>query len=331
MPESLSNKIPFLFELEPSEKVLRILRLKKESAAKRMMFYKFRMNQNNRTIREGGKFESENRATFEFIHIEQIFAMIQSIESFQGALESADKLVSSKGEKIDQVLSSLIDPRSLETIRTVLNGKKIPPQYLSRFFAIPPLDSSIRQLDDKVKRFLTPTLNLIETMAIWSQKYWKAFRKTRHVYAHNYRFVFIEEFQNFRKSNYVESIVGFLDNKTDSLIETVYVGPYQLAAMFELSMQLAQIEQWIYQNMEAFIRNNYTLVLPLGLKYHSERDKIEYLALRQTQGYILEKDPTPIKFPLEYKNQLDLHESFERANAEVTGRVLYQLEMKDEE
>ena len=101
--------------------------------------------------------------------------------------------------------------------------------------------------------------------------------------------------------------------------------------MFELSMQLAQIEQWIYQNMEAFIRNNYTLVLPLGLKYHSERDKIEYLALRQTQGYILEKDPTPIKFPLEYKNQLDLHESFERANAEVTGRVLYQLEMKDEE
>ena len=84
------EKIPFLTDLEPSEKLIVILRLKKDAASKRMDYYRLRNKQNNITIIEGEKFESENRHLYEFIHIEQIFTLIQSVESFHGALTSAN-------------------------------------------------------------------------------------------------------------------------------------------------------------------------------------------------------------------------------------------------
>lgn len=310
------------------DKLVRILRLKNEAAKKRMEFYNLRKGQNDRIIKEGDKFESENRAIFEMVHIDHIFTMIQSIESFHGALTSARKLILSKGAKLSKVLSSLIDPRKLKNIQVLLEKENIQPQYLYQIFAISRLEGLPEPQRTKVRRLLDPTLKLIETMAVWSQKYWNAFKQTRNVYAHNYRFVFIEQFYNFRKSDYVESIVGFLDNKADSLVEPVYIGPLQRIAMFEISMQLAQIERWIYQNMRDYIRNDYKATLPLGLKYDSEKDKMEYLAIRQSQGYNLEWEPTPMKIPLVYKKQIELHESFIQANYKVTGRAIYQIEKK---
>lgn len=325
------DKIPTLSELESSDKLVRILRLKNEAAKKRKKFYELRKGQNDRIIEEGDKFESENRAIFEMVHIDHIFTMIQSIESFHGALASARKLILSKGAKLDKVLSSLIDPGKLENVRVLLEKENIQPQYLHQIFAISKLEELPEPQRTKVRRLLDPTLKLIETMAVWSQKYWKAFKQTRHVYAHNYRFVFFEQFYNFRKSDYVESIVGFLDDKADSLAETVYVGPVQRMAMFELSMQLTQIERWIYQNMRDFIRNDYKATLPRGLEYHSEKDMMEYLAIRQSQGYNLEWESTPMKIPLEYKKQIELHESFLQANYKVTGRAIYQIEKKEKD
>lgn len=157
-------------------------------------------------------------------------------------------------------------------------------------------------------------------MAVYSQEYWDMFKAVRNVYAHDYRFVFTDELYNLRKTDYVESVVGFLDDSSPSLIKSVYIGPSQRSVMIELSMQLAQIEQWVYQNMRDFVRNDWKPVLPLGLKHNSKGDEKEYLRIRQNQEDDFEKGFTPIKFLLDFKKQLELHESFEQANYEVTGR-----------
>jgi hypothetical protein len=322
------DELPYLSELKPSEKILRVLRLKNEAAKKRMEFYKFRKKQNDWIIAEGDKFESDNRAIYEFMHIEHIFAMIQSVESFHGAIASALLLVQFKESGLRKVIASLIEPRNLNNVRNLLDNESISIQNLCDMFVITNPEKLPAPLNARVGRLLLPTLDLIETMAIWSLKYWQAFKKTRNVYAHNYRFVFLEHFLNFKKNDIVDSIVGFLDNKTESLIEAVYVGPLQRIAMFELSMQIAQIEQWIYQNMRDFIRNDYKASLPLGLKYHSERAQNEYLAIRQSQGINLEWEPTPFIIPLKHKAQKVLHNDFLQANNKVTGRALIQIQRK---
>jgi len=312
------DEIPFAYELEVSEQLVRILRLKKEAASKRMDFYRLRMKQNSMTIEQGDKFESENRAIFEAMHIEHIFTMIQSIEGFHGALASAHLLTNSIESDLNKILFSLIEPKDVKKIREAL-AKEI--------LSIPRIDEYNEPLRTRVRELLFPTLNLVKVMAIWSLKYWNEFKKARHVYAHNYRFVFFENLFNFRKSPYLESIVGFLDRTNDFLVEAVYIGPLQMAVMYELSMQLAQIEQWIYQNMQAFVRNQYNPVLPLDLVNSSEANRTEYHAIRQSQGYNLEKEPTPLRFPLEkYKKQIELHEEFLQVIFELTGRRLIRKE-----
>ncbi len=54
------DEIPFLSNLELSQKLLRVINLKKEAASKRMAFYRVRKDQNDQIIIEGKNFESEN-------------------------------------------------------------------------------------------------------------------------------------------------------------------------------------------------------------------------------------------------------------------------------
>jgi hypothetical protein len=291
------DEVPFLSDLDSTGKLVAILRLKKEAA----------------------KFESDNRATYEFIHIEHIFTLIQSIESFHGALASAHKMTSSEEKNVDDVLSSLIEPKGIDKIRSKLREEEMVTHDLCQILAIPsPNDFS--EPKSRIERLLGPTLKLVETMATYSQKYWDMFKAVRNVFAHNYRFVFLDRLLNFREKDYVESVVGFLHNKTSSFIRSIYVGPQQRLVMIELSMQLAQIEQWVYQNMRDFALNDWNPFPPLGLTYNSEKEKKEYLAIRQRHELYLKRAFTPIKFVLEFKEQLKLHEAFERANYEVTGR-----------
>lgn len=313
------DEVPFLSDLDSTGKLVAILRLKKDAASKRMKFYHLRHRQNNAIIAKGDKFESDNRATYEFMHIEHIFTMIQSIESFHGALVSAHKMTSSEEKNVDDVLSSLIEPKGIDKIRSKLREEEMATHDLCQILAIPS-PNDFPELESRIERLLGPTLKLVETMATYSQKYWDMFRAVRNVFAHNYRFVFLDRLPNLRKTDYVESIVGFLDNKTPSLIRSIYVGPLQRLVMFELSMQLAQIEQWVYQNMRDFVLNDWKPFPPPGLAYNSEKEKKEYLAIRQRHEHCLERAFTPIKFVLEFKEQLELHEAFEQANHEVTGR-----------
>ena len=315
------DDIPFLSDMDSSGKLVVILRLKKEAASKRMDFYRLRNRQNNAIISEDDKLDSENRSLFEFIHIEHVFAAIQSIESFHGALASARKLIFSDNENIDGVLSSLIVPHGINEIRSRLREHDILTPYLCQILAIP-TPSDFPEPKSEVERLLRPTLKLVETMAVYSQKYWDVFKTVRHVYAHNYRFVFTDRLPKLRETEYLESVVGHLDAHSPSLMKTVYVGPLQRSVMIELSMQLTQIEQWVYQNMRDFVLNDWKSVLPMGLKYHSEKDKEDYLAIREYQEYDLDKTLTPIKFVLDFKKQLKLHESFNQAIYEVTGRKL---------
>jgi hypothetical protein len=115
------------------------------------------------------------------------------------------------------------------------------------------------------------------------------------------------------------------------IIEPIYLGPIQRVAMLELSMQLAQIEQWIYQNMRDFINKGYKPCLPLGLRYNSKKEKMKYLSIRQEQEVVKEWQSAPIKIPLVTKSQLELHESFIEANREATGRILIEMERKSTE
>jgi len=124
------DEVPFLSDLDSTGKLVAILRLKKEAASKRMIFYRLRNRQNNAIIAKGDKLESDNRATYEFMHIEHIFTMIQSIESFHGALASAHKMTSSEEKNVDDVLSSLIEPIRIDKIRSKLREEEMVINYI---------------------------------------------------------------------------------------------------------------------------------------------------------------------------------------------------------
>ena len=253
---------------------------------------------------------TKNSEMYDAIHVDNIFRVIQTIESFQGALASAWEFSTSTSLNLKELFSILINPKGhMGGIDSKLKKKKLSEEAICRLTAVPLLKRYEKPVAKKLRMFLRDAFMKFEESAHYSKKFRDEFEIVRHVYTHNYRFVFTERVVAASRSGRDESIIGFLETP-DVSSGLVYIGANQRIAMGELVFLLADFERWIFENMRTTILNECMPVLPRRIPFLDSVQQQEYEGLWNSQGYDI-RDPLMHWWqPIKVDNQIILIEDF---------------------
>jgi len=253
----------------------------------------------------------KNKYMYDAINLDFIFRVIGAIESFQGAMAATWKFSARGSPKLEDIFSILVNPKGHRgLIGDVLRKKPFSEKTICRLFGIPQLARFEKQTAGKLRSLLAGVFDRLGETAWYSQRFCDEYEDIRHIYVHNYRFVFFEPSMPMLRGSYDESIIGFLKD-SDNIVEGMaFIGAAQRIAMGNLVFILSNLERWIYTNLKVSILNNCIPVLPPGIPYLDTTHHNEYEKIWRAQGYNYYGSPTFIKRKIQVNNQVELVNEF---------------------
>jgi hypothetical protein len=255
----------------------------------------------------------EDWALYCAANLNVVFTAIQAIESFHGVLTASDYLARNPFD-LKGVRSILLDPTDHQGgVISILQKKSLSPKMISSLTSIPRLDKFENPTRSELFRIFLPCLERFELCCKFSYKYSQILKPVRHVYAHNYRFVFFDEAVPEKQSQFDETVLGFLSRELsgqknwlqktlsrlrirqphgnlhedetrvhDVMQNLVFVGFYQRLASRKLISHLSFFETWIYVNMRKKLWNKGIPELPEILPYMATADLKKYEEIRES-------------------------------------------------
>lgn len=115
-----------------------------------------------------------------------IFSVMQTIESYHGALTTSDFLARNPSS-LERARSILIDPTDHQGgVISMLQRKALTPKMIANLTSIPRFDRYEKPINEKLTRIYQPCFQRFELCGRYSYKYSNMLKPVRHVYAHNY-------------------------------------------------------------------------------------------------------------------------------------------------
>lgn len=229
---------------------------------------------------------TENRNMYDAMNVDYIFRVMGVIESFQGAMAAAWKFSAKGNPNLEKVFDILVNPRGYRgAIENKIRKKPFSEKTVCRLFGISLLTRFEKQIASKLRTLLAGVFDRLEETAWYSQRFWDEYKDIRHIYAHNFRFIFFEHILPMWKAEFDESVIGFLKDSGDLAQGMAFIGASQRVAMGNLVFLLSNLERWIYKNLKASILNKCKPVLPPGVLYLDEKQHEEYEEIWKAQGY----------------------------------------------
>jgi hypothetical protein len=248
---------------------------------------------------------TENKEIYDAIHADFIFRVLGVIESFQGAMAASWKFTAPGKRNLEEILSILIDPRGhRSSIERRLRKESCTEKSICRMFAIPFLSRLDETIADKLRPLLKDVFQRIMDCAWYSQHFWDEYEDIRNIYAHNFRFVFIDRVETEWRVFGDESILGFLKEPTNLSEGMAFIGASQRVAMADMVFLLSELERWIYNNLKVTILNKCKSVLPSYVPYMDGKHKEEYKEIWKAQGYNYYGPPLVVKGPIKVDKQI---------------------------
>ncbi|MFW9888259.1 MAG: hypothetical protein ACFFER_08765 [Candidatus Thorarchaeota archaeon] len=251
---------------------------------------------------------TKNKEMYDAIHADFIFRVLGVIESFQGAMAAAWEFTAPGKRDLDKILSILINPRGHRTnIENRLRKESFTEKIICRMLAFPiltRLEKKDKETADKLRALLNDVFQRIMDCAWYSQCFLDEYEDIRNVYAHNFRFIFIERVEAEWKILDDESILGFLRNPTDLSEGMAFIGAIQRVVMADMVFLLLELERWIYNNLKVTILNKCKPVLPPYVPYLTGKHKEEYEKIWREQGYSYYGPPLEVKGPIKVDKQI---------------------------
>jgi hypothetical protein len=248
---------------------------------------------------------------YDAISADFIFRAIATIESFQGAMAASWKLSSKGRVNLQKIFSILVNPKGhRKLIIGFLKKRPFSEETICRLFGFPLLTQLDMQITQDLRNLLKDVFIRLEATAWYSQRFLDEYRDIRNAYAHNYHFIFFQEYVPITKTGYDESILGFLKDSDSIIGGMAYLGAKQRQVMGKLVFILSNLERWIYKNLKVTILNNCRHVLPPGIPYLDEEQRREYESIWKSQGYNYYGAPTYVDRKMNVEHQIDLVDEF---------------------
>ncbi|MHA1962094.1 MAG: hypothetical protein ACW99U_17960 [Candidatus Thorarchaeota archaeon] len=251
---------------------------------------------------------AKNKEMYDAIHADFIFRVLGVIESFQGAMAAAWRFTAPGKRNLDEILSILIDPRGHRgNIVNRLRKEAFTEKTICRMFAFPiiaRLEKREKKIADKLRTLLNDVFQRIMDCAWYSQCILDEYEDIRNVYAHNFRFIFIEHIETDWRVSGDESILGFLKNPTDLSEGMVFIGDIQRVVMADMVFLILELERWIYNNLKVTVLNKCKPVLPPYIPYLTGKHREEYEEIWKARGYSYYGPPLVVKGPIKVDRQI---------------------------
>ncbi len=278
------------------EKLIWVLTVMEHSAEVRKEHFRYRDLFNRQFITREVEFDVKgklvkNQDMYGAIHMDYIFSVIRNIESFHGALAASYELTK-RNPSFSTVIDILMDPTNHRGgIFSLLRKDGLSPSELSRLMCIPNVANwpNIQERYALV-RLLKAMFDHFSLNARSSLKYYDMFQDVRHVYAHNYRFVFYDGVIPKHRREIDETVIGMINPPDPTDHESFFIGFIQRVAMGELATRLNGMERWLYTNMRLCVRREGRRILPPTVGFLTEKQKGEYSAIFESQNYGLDTD-----------------------------------------
>jgi hypothetical protein len=250
----------------------------------------------------------KNKDMYGAIHVDYIFSVMRNIESFHGALAASHELTK-KNPNQNKVIEILMNPTDYRGgIVSILRKDKLKVKDLYRLMCIPRLSSWPNSEEQKtLMKLFDSMFDHFSMCAFGSLKYWDMFQNVRHVYAHNYRFVFFDKVKSGHRRKVDETVIGFINPPDPTEHESVYIGFIQRVAMGELADRLNGFERWLYTNMRLCVKNGGKPILPPSIGFLNEKQKAEYKTIFESQKYDIKDPMQSTKLELDVGGQISLH------------------------
>lgn len=252
----------------------------------------------------------KNKDMYGAIHVDYIFSVIRSIESFHGALIAAFELTK-ESSNLQRVIDIIMNPTSHRGgVMDLLMREQLSEQKICRLMCISQLTTFSSEEQAALRRIFTPMFEHFKAYAFFSQKYWELFQSVRHVYAHNYRFLFYDGVIPGHRPRVDETVIGFINPPDPTEHESVYIGAIQRIAMGELASRLNGMERWVYTNMRLCTKNGCEPILPPSVGFLTEEQKKEYQTIWKAQEYDFPDPERATKMFADVGGQIALHMKF---------------------
>ncbi|MFW9888231.1 MAG: hypothetical protein ACFFER_08620 [Candidatus Thorarchaeota archaeon] len=318
------------------EKLLWVLTVMEHSAEVRKEHFRYRDLFNKDFISDKVEFDVsgklvKNKDMYGAIHADYIFSVIRNIESFHGALAASYELTKDAPDH-NKVIDILMNPTNHRGgIISFLGKDKLKVNELCRLMCIPKLMSwPSPEEREALKRLLHSMFDHFSLYAFSSLKYWDMFQNVRHVYAHNYRFLFYDEVMTGHRKKVDETVIGFINPPDPTEHESVYIGFIQRVAMGELASRLNGMERWVYTNMRLCVKNGGKPMLPPSIGFLNKKQEKEYRAIWKSQNYMIEDPVQSTKMDADVGSQITLHMGMLREFAN-RGFVIKTVDQKGRE
>ena len=297
----------------PKEKLLWVLTVMEHSAEVRREHFRYRDLFNKEFISGEVEFDVtgklvNNKDMYGAIHTDYIFSVIRNIESFYGALAASYELTKDTPD-YNKVIEILMNPTSHRGgIIGFLRKGKLKMEELCRLMCIPNLARwSNPKEQEALKRIFDSMFDHFSLNAFSSLKYLDMFQNVRHVYAHNYRFIFFDGVIEGHRRKIDETVIGFINPPDPTEHESVYIGFIQRVAMGELTSRLNGMERWVYTNMRLCIKNGSNPMLPPSVGFLNEAQNEEYKTIWKSQNYEIHDPMQSTKMEIDVGGQISLH------------------------
>ncbi len=295
------------------EKALWILEVLSNAAKTREEYFLFMEANINEFISKSVKYNefgvpTKNQNMYAALHIDFIFNVMRTIESFKGVIAAAWIYSTKKSQNIKKVLSNLLKPEgNIGSIQDKLRKSKLSEEAICRFNVMPLLRDFPESMKLKLRKWLTPTFKRFEINALASQDYWDYYKAVRDVFSHNYRFHFYGEVYPDYKSTYDETVVGLLQDLDELAGEMIYIGAYQRFAMKLLTLHLCGFEKAVLNNLHMSILNECKPVFP-RVPLNLEKEYVdEYNTFWQSQNYTIKPPKMKVRTRFKVDDQVILN------------------------
>jgi hypothetical protein len=254
---------------------------------------------------------TKNKDMYSAIHADFIFRVLSFIESLQGAMAVAWKYSAKGKPNLEEIVSTLIDPRGHRgNIEKILRGKTFTEKRICRLFAVPSLSKFEESTAVRLRDLLRNVFDRAMNCASYSKKFWDEYEDIRNVYVHNFRFIFIGRVEAQWKAFGDESVLGFLKDPSDLSGGMAFIGASQRVAMGDMVFLLSELERWIYNNLKVTILNKCKPVLPPYIPYLDEKQQREYEEIWKAQGYDYHGPAMEVRGRIKVDNQAILVTEF---------------------
>ena len=296
-----------------AEKALWILEVLGNASKTREEYFLFMESNVNDFISKKVKFNefgvpTKNENMYAALHIDFIFNMMRTIESFRGVIAAAWIYSIGKNPNIEKVLLNLFKPEgNIGSIQDKLRKTTLSEETICRFNVFPLLRDFPESTKLKMRKWLTPNFNRFEVNALAAQTNWDKYKDVRDVFSHNYRFHFFGEIYPDYKSKYDETVVGFLQDINELAGNMVYIGAYQRFAMKLLTLQLCRLERATLANLHMSILNDCKPVFPKEPLYLEKEYRDEYQSFWYSQNYVTKVPVLKVRSKIKVDDQVILN------------------------